>query len=531
MNKKIFILLLILMSVSLVGIIFIQSFFIIKNYEANNDQFTSNVNYVLNQTSSMTERREFRRYVNKFRDLINSDTQVDTTSINNLYIINEDPEKRETIIYKNGVIEENLIFPNNLSFYDDFFNIISENENLSIKRLTNQREENVFTNRQLDDNIISSDDFLKKIGKISKSKEVLFESTYNDLAKRKSIEERIGDVEKFEQLLNSNLNKMNLDLDVEYAIFKKDSITNIKSNLFNSSSQQFKSLIFKDENNLSEYTLRVMFPSRTPFLMSSLISVILTSIIFTSIIIIAYITTILLLLRQRQISRIKTDFINNMTHEFKTPIATINLALSAIKNPKTIVNQNKVKKYLKMIYDENNRMHDQVENVLTISHLERNELNIEKTKQDINNIINSAISHVNLIVDSKNGEINYYNNANNTFIAGNETHLINVFVNILDNAIKYNDNIPKISIESRNINNKIIIDIIDNGIGMTKSVQSKIFDKFYRKQTGDLHNVKGHGLGLAYVKKIIDFHNGNISVNSIIDKGSTFSIQLNIFNK
>ena len=184
-----------------------------------------------------------------------------------------------------------------------------------------------------------------------------------------------------------------------------------------------------------------------------------------------------------------------------------------------------------MIYDENNRMHDQVENVLTISHLERNELNIEKTKQDINNIIRSAISHLNLIVDSKNGEINYYNNANNTFIAGNETHLINVFVNILDNAIKYNDNIPKISIESRNINNKIIIDIIDNGIGMTKSVQSKIFDKFYRKQTGDLHNVKGHGLGLAYVKKIIDFHNGNISVNSIIDKGSTFSIQLNIFNK
>ena len=225
------------MSVSLVGIIFIQSFFIIKNYEVNNNQFTSNVNYVLNQTSSMTERREFRRYVNKFRDLINSDTKVDTTSINNLYIINEDPAKRETIIYKNGVIEENLIFPNNLSFYDDFFNIISENENLSIKRLTNQREENIFTNRQLDDNIISSDDFLKKIGKISKSKEVLFESTYNDLAKRKSIEERIGDVEKFEQLLNSNLNKMNLDLDVEYAIFKKDSITNIKSNEFNSSSQ------------------------------------------------------------------------------------------------------------------------------------------------------------------------------------------------------------------------------------------------------------------------------------------------------
>ena len=129
---------------------------------------------------------------------------------------------------------------------------------------------------------------------------------------------------------------------------------------------------------------RINFPGRTPFLLSSLISVILTSVIFTSIIIIAYITTILLLLRQRQISQIKTDFINNMTHEFKTPIATINLALSAIKNPKTIVNKQKVEKYLQMINDENNRMHDQVENVLMISHLEKNELNIEKSRQDIN---------------------------------------------------------------------------------------------------------------------------------------------------
>ena len=530
MNKRMFVLLLVLMSVSLVGIIFIQSFFIKKNYDYNNNQFTSNVNYVLNQTSSMAERREFRRYLTKFRDLINSDTQVDTTSVNNLYIINEDPKKRETIIYKNGVIEESLIFPNNLSFYDDFFNSMSETENLSIKRLTNSREEKVFSNSRLDNNYLTTEEYLMKVGKISKSKEVLFETAYNDLANRNSIEERVGDIEKFEHLLNTNLNKMNLDLEVEYAIFKNDSITNIKSSKFNSSNQQFKSLIFKDENNLSEYTLRVIFPSRTPFLISSLISVIITSIIFTSIIIIAYITTILLLLRQRQISRIKTDFINNMTHEFKTPIATINLAVSAIKNPKTIINQQKVKKYLKMIYDENNRMHDQVENVLTISHLERNELNIEKSKQDINKILNLAISHLNLIVDNKNGEINYENNANDSYINGNETHLINIFVNILDNAIKYNDNIPKISIKSRNINNKLIIDISDNGIGMTNSVQSKIFDKFYRKQTGDLHNVKGHGLGLSYVKKIIDFHDGNISVNSIINKGSTFSIQFNTFN-
>ena len=207
----------------------------------------------------------------------------------------------------------------------------------------------------------------------------------------------------------------------------------------------------------------------------------------------------------------------------------MNLYYLAIKNPKTIIDKKKVKKYLKMIYDENNRMHDQVENVLMISHLEKNELNIEKSRHDLDDIINLAISHLSLIVESKNGKISFDNEAENTQIVGNETHLINVFVNILDNAAKYNNNRPQILIKTKNINDKLIVDIEDNGIGMTKSVQSKIFDKFYRKQTGDVHDVKGHGLGLAYVKKIIDFHNGNINVESTLGKGSVFSIQLGLF--
>ncbi|MBI52304.1 MAG: two-component sensor histidine kinase [Flavobacteriaceae bacterium] len=532
MSKRIFVLLLVLMSVSLIGIIFIQYFFILKNYEENNKQFSINVNYVLEETTSHVERNEFRKYVRKFRDLIANEAlvDVDTLSIQNLIIIDENPEKRETIIYKNGVIEENLIIPKTKSYYDDIIDVISERENISIKRLSNQREEKVFSNRRIEDNL-SPEQFLLKVGKISKSKEVLFESAYNDISKRNPIEERIGDINKFEKIIERNLERMNINLDFEYAIFDQDSITKISSEKFDLSNQSYSSLIFKDENDLSNYSLKVAFPGRTPFLLGSLVSVIITSIIFTSIIIIAYVTTILLLLRQRQISQIKTDFINNMTHEFKTPIATINLALSAIKNPKTIVNKEKVKKYLQMIYDENNRMHDQVENVLMISHLERNQLNIEKTKQDINEIIDLAISHVSLIVENNNGNIITEKDADNSMVIGNETHLINVMVNILDNAIKYNDNSPEIFIKTLNIGSRVLIEIKDNGIGMSKAVQSKIFEKFYRKQTGDLHDVKGHGLGLAYVKKIIAFHNGNITVDSAVGKGSKFTIQLNTLTK
>lgn len=532
MSKRIFVLLLVLMSVSLIGIIFIQYFFILKNYEENNKQFSINVNYVLEETTSDVERNEFRKYVRKFRDLIANEAlvDVDTLSIQNLIIIDENPEKRETIIYKNGVIEENLIIPKTKSYYDDIIDVISERENISIKRLSNQREEKVFSNRRIEDNL-SPEQFLLKVGKISKSKEVLFESAYNDISKRNPIEERIGDINKFEKIIERNLERMNINLDFEYAIFDQDSITKISSEKFDLSNQSYSSFIFKDENDLSNYSLKVAFPGRTPFLLGSLVSVIITSIIFTSIIIIAYVTTILLLLRQRQISQIKTDFINNMTHEFKTPIATINLALSAIKNPKTIVNKEKVKKYLQMIYDENNRMHDQVENVLMISHLERNQLNIEKTKQDINEIIDLAISHVSLIVENNNGNIITEKDADNSMVIGNETHLINVMVNILDNAIKYNDNSPEIFIKTLNIGSRVLIEIKDNGIGMSKAVQSKIFEKFYRKQTGDLHDVKGHGLGLAYVKKIIAFHNGNITVDSAVGKGSKFTIQLNTLTK
>ena len=234
------------------------------------------------------------------------------------------------------------------SYYDNIIDIISDQanipeNNIAIKRVSNQREEKVFSNQRIEDNL-SPEEFLLKVGKISKSKEVLFETAYNDLSKRNPIEDRIGDLNKFEEVLEGNFNKMNIDLDFEYAIFNEENLTKIASEGFEIDAPNYSSLIFKDENDLSNYSLKVNFPGRTPFLLSSLISVILTSVIFTSIIIIAYITTILLLLRQRQISQIKTDFINNMTHEFKTPIATINLALSAIKNPKTIVNKQKVKK-------------------------------------------------------------------------------------------------------------------------------------------------------------------------------------------
>jgi len=272
--------------------------------------------------------------------------------------------------------------------------------------------------------------------------------------------------------------------------------------------------------------LYVDFPQRKKFLLSSILGMIALSILFTSIIIIAYSSAIYQLIKQRRISQIKTDFINNMTHEFKTPIATINLALDSIRNPKIIGDQEKVMRYLKMIKDENKRMNAQVENVLRISKLEKNELNISKERIKLHDIVEDAVSHIELIVEDRKGYVKVHLDAEKSSVLANETHFTNVVVNILDNAVKYSDESPKIDVYTENIGNNILLKIADQGNGMSKQVQKRVFEKFYREHTGNVHNVKGHGLGLAYVKRIVDDHQGHISVESEKGKGSVFTIKL-----
>jgi two-component system, OmpR family, phosphate regulon sensor histidine kinase PhoR len=248
----------------------------------------------------------------------------------------------------------------------------------------------------------------------------------------------------------------------------------------------------------------------------------LLSLIFTSIIILTYSNTLSQLMRQRQISQIKTDFINNMTHEFKTPIATINLALDAMKNPKVADDKEFIARYMKMIRDENRRMHAQVENVLRISK--------PKERIKLHEIIEDAMSHVTLMMDNRSGKLNTNFEALKSSILGNDLHLTNVMVNILDNAIKYSDQAPEITISTENVKDSIILKVADNGIGMSKAAQKRIFEKFYREPTGDIHNVKGHGLGLAYVKRILDDHNAEIYVESEKGKGSTFIIKFDLIS-
>ena len=232
------------------------------------------------------------------------------------------------------------------------------------------------------------------------------------------------------------------------------------------------------------------------------------------------------LIKQRKISQMKSDFINNMTHEFKTPIATINLALDAIKNPKIFNNKEKVSNYISIIKHENKRMNAQVENVLRISKLRKKQLNISKDRLELHDLIQDAITHVELIVQNRKGYIKTNFKASKSSILANDSYFTNVIVNILDNAVKYSEGPPKIDILTENIGNNVFMSIKDQGIGISKSAHKRVFEEFYREHTGNVHNVKGHGLGLANVKRIIDNHQGTISLESEKGKGSIFTIKL-----
>jgi two-component system phosphate regulon sensor histidine kinase PhoR len=519
MGKNLFILLVVLMSLSLIGIIFVQSFFINNSLENEENNFTLSVKRALSFVSRDIEATGLRNYYVMIQPLIAEGKEPDSTVIQRLYVTTQDDVNDKTIIHRNTVLEERFKVPSL------FFEI--DADSITISNLTNERVTEIYSNTSLDGNVgIKPQKTLVEYSSLPELRKQLYEDTFKTLLKEKNIPiyNRVS-TEQIETLLKRELKDEGVNLNFEFAIYDDDLATKVQTENFEKENS-FGIPVFLDNNNEGSYRLWVDFPDRKKYLLSSILWMILLSILFTSIIIIAYSSAIYQLIKQRQISQIKTDFINNMTHEFKTPIATINLALDAIKNPKIINDQDKVMRYLGMIKEENKRMHAQVENVLRISKLEKNELNIGKERLELHDIAEDAIMHIELLVEDRNGYVKTHFEADKSSVLANDTHFTNVIVNILDNAIKYSDDAPKIDVYTENIGNNIILKIVDQGNGMPKHVAKRVFEKFYREHTGNVHNVKGHGLGLAYVKRIVEDHHGHISVESEKGKGSTFIIKL-----
>jgi two-component system, OmpR family, phosphate regulon sensor histidine kinase PhoR len=272
--------------------------------------------------------------------------------------------------------------------------------------------------------------------------------------------------------------------------------------------------------------LSVVFPERTNYVLGSISWLLGGSLLFSLFILATFGLSLYFIIRQKKISEIKSDFINNMTHEFKTPIATISLAADTITNPKIINNEASIRHFIGMIKKENSRMNKKVETILQIASLDKKEIEFRFENVSIHTIIEHAVETIEIQVQQRNGRVALHLGATDQIVYGDGEHLSSLVNNLLDNAIKYSTGSPEINIITKNIDGGIVVSVEDKGIGMSKSVQSKIFERFYRQSSGNVHDVKGFGLGLNYARAIIEAHKGNISVFSEPGKGSRFDVFL-----
>ncbi len=350
---------------------------------------------------------------------------------------------------------------------------------------------------------------------------------------------KISDVEAY---LKSALKDQGIDLNYEYGIYSNKYedfiITNGFYNVSIDNEEQFSdggeiSNLYETEYRLDLFEinetesagkLKIFFPRKTTFLLSAILPSLIASIVFTGLILFCFVYTITIILTQKKVSLMKTDFINNMTHEFKTPIATISLAADSIDSEMIINNPTKIKRFAGIIKEENKRMLEQVEKVLQIAKLDKEDFELKIAEVDINDLTHTAVEHTTLKVNKRGGAINLIMKSTNPIIEGDKNHISNVIHNLLDNANKYSKESPNITVKTIDVKEGIEIEVKDSGIGMSKEDLRRIFEKFYRVSTGNIHDVKGFGLGLSYVKAIVDAHKGTVRVKSELGQGSTFTV-------
>jgi len=272
--------------------------------------------------------------------------------------------------------------------------------------------------------------------------------------------------------------------------------------------------------------LRVIFPEKREYVIGSITWILASSLLFSMIVLATFALSLFFIIRQKKISEMRADFINNMTHEFKTPIATISLAADTITNPRVIGDETGVRHFVSMIKKENSRMNRQVETILQIASLDKHDIQFRFGDVPVHSLIERAVETMEFQVQQKGGAIRLSMDAVDSVIYGDAEHLSNLMHNLLDNANKYSPGKPQISVTTTNRDKGIVIAVSDNGIGMTKSVQARIFERFYRQPAGNIHNVKGFGLGLSYVRSIVEAHGGTIDVTSEPGKGSRFDVYL-----
>jgi two-component system phosphate regulon sensor histidine kinase PhoR len=347
----------------------------------------------------------------------------------------------------------------------------------------------------------------------------------------KQMRECMGNPErrKIDSLLEHFMNMYNIHIDYYFEVNPAKSGDPYFLNTPYTNEPGCFNACIKDDNlnvNSSGVNLKLIFPDEDQFIMDEMRIPFLSSIALILVVLFLSWRTILSLLKEKQISENTTEFLNNMTHEFKTPLTNIALAGKMIVKDANISQEEKVRHYSGIILLENDKLTRQVEQVLSMTALERGEIPIHKTELDLHALIHESLKCISVQIEHKHGAAKLTLDAEKHQVVGDHAHLTNAICNLIDNAIKYSKDNPEISIQTYNEDKNIVIEVGDNGIGIDAKYHDKVFDKFFRVPTGDVHDVKGFGLGLAYIKKIIELHGGRIELDSELNNGTSFIITL-----
>ena len=509
MNNRFIPVISVFMTISLIVFVALQFYWLKGYYGALEQEFSNNVNNALQNTTKKIGEIEVEKYYAEYggfdKDFINNKNKSSSTLIQTVV---DSAAKRQISAYRLLVDK----------------NSIPVNKNGDSLKITTLQKDEVITNIKKNTPELLTPEMSNEL----ESGEFQTREFANFLSETLPAEKRV-DAKVLDSVLKRELKLAGIETRFGFAVLNKDNKNTPLSNEIyreDKDNPTYTYPLFTDNKDRTLYTLALVFPRKDSSLAKNNLPMLLGTFMSLLTILGIYIISINYMMRQKKIAEVKTDFINNMSHEFKTPLATISVATDSLANDKIATNPEKVKYYSGLIKQENLRMKKQVENVLNMSKLERNEVKLFLKEANVRELIKEVSASFGLILSQRNGSLIQEFNAEKYEFKIDEFHLSNVLINLLDNANKYSPDTPEITVSTKNEGNWYVITVEDKGMGMELENKTRIFEKFFREETGNIHNAKGQGLGLSYVKKIMELHKGQIFVESQKGKGSKFILKL-----
>ena len=518
-----------LMGLAMIGLIAFQLYWIDRLVNANEERFQKDVLEALNGVADKLEKQETIAAYQKLNyHLANNpayDTSLRKRSVGQSYeqpILGPGNPKMELVERGN---QQLFVFADTMS--NGSFEMVV-NFSSTASNFFQPFPQQIQPNDQLMEKEIRIQELEDQLARVSRRYELTFDVMEDLMGSRKPLATRFSPPQ-LDSVLRNELKAKGIDLPYEYGIVQPTQARFLLITKDATHSQllesELRASLFPNDLHGDKSQLIVDFPDKGEYLFGKIWTSLISSGFLVFVILFCFGYSIRTIIRQKKLSEMKNDFINNMTHELKTPISTVSLAVEALSD-KDIEQSPLRERYINVIGEENKRLGNQVEKVLQIAAIDRQDFNLKEEILKMNEMVKNAAEHISMQIEKRGGRINLIEKAKEDQVKGDETHITNIIVNLLDNANKYSPDAPNITLRTESANDEFVLSIHDHGIGMSKEQQKHIFEKFYRVPTGDLHNVKGFGLGLAYVHRMVVAHGGSIQVDSEPGKGSKFSITL-----